>query len=80
MTVGVHGLHLIGHSMGAHITGFVGKILIDPAIPRITGKSTASSGRGTSSIVSTDTWKSERTRAILFYYDFGNRLFGHFSG
>lgn len=66
MTVGVQDLHLVGHSMGAHITGFVGKILIDPMVPRITGKSTATPGRGTSSVVSTGTWKSTRARAILF--------------
>lgn len=36
MTRGVDGLHLIGHSMGAHIVGFTGKILTDQ-IPRITG-------------------------------------------
>lgn len=46
MTVGVHDLHLIGHSMGAHITGFVGKILNDPRVPRITGKSTTIPGKG----------------------------------
>ncbi|XP_022170469.1 pancreatic lipase-related protein 2-like [Myzus persicae] len=36
MTVGVETMHLIGHSMGAHIVGFVGKELPDQ-IPRITG-------------------------------------------
>lgn len=36
MTVGVENLHLIGHSMGAHIVGFTGKILTNQ-IPRITG-------------------------------------------
>lgn len=36
LTIGVETMHLIGHSMGAHIVGFVGKNLVD-RIPRITG-------------------------------------------
>ncbi|VVC41779.1 Triacylglycerol lipase family,Lipase/vitellogenin,Lipase, N-terminal,Alpha/Beta [Cinara cedri] len=36
MTEAVDSIHLIGHSMGAHIVGFVGKILTNQ-IPRITG-------------------------------------------
>lgn len=36
MTEGVEKLHLIGHSMGAHIVGLTGKILTNQ-IPRITG-------------------------------------------
>lgn len=36
LTIGVETMHLIGHSMGAHIVGFVGKNLVDK-IPRITG-------------------------------------------
>ncbi|XP_060837207.1 lipase member H-A-like [Rhopalosiphum padi] len=36
LTEGVENMHLIGHSMGAHIVGFVGKNLVD-TIPRITG-------------------------------------------
>ncbi|CAI6367379.1 unnamed protein product [Macrosiphum euphorbiae] len=36
LTEGVETLHLIGHSMGAHIVGFVGKELTNK-IPRITG-------------------------------------------
>ncbi|XP_015373145.1 PREDICTED: lipase member H-B-like [Diuraphis noxia] len=36
MTEGIDTLHLIGHSMGAHIVGFVGKELTNQ-IPRITG-------------------------------------------
>lgn len=36
MTIGVDNLHLIGHSMGAHIVGFTGKILTNQ-ISRITG-------------------------------------------
>lgn len=36
MTKGADMVHLIGHSMGAHIVGFVGKIMINQ-IPRITG-------------------------------------------
>lgn len=38
MTEGTRDLHLIGHSMGAHIVGFTGKILINQ-VPRITGNS-----------------------------------------
>jgi len=38
MTQGTKNLHLIGHSMGAHIVGFTGKILANQ-IPRITGVS-----------------------------------------
>jgi len=37
LTEGVENIHVIGHSMGAHIAGFVGKNLVDK-IPRITGK------------------------------------------
>lgn len=36
LTKGVERLHLIGHSMGAHIVGFTGKNLTNQ-IPRITG-------------------------------------------
>lgn len=36
MTEGVEYLHLIGHSLGAHIVGIVGNILTNQ-IPRITG-------------------------------------------
>lgn len=36
MTKGVENIHLIGHSMGAHIVGFTGKSLTGQ-IPRITG-------------------------------------------
>lgn len=36
MTQGVENIHLIGHSMGAHIVGFTGKNLTNQ-IPRITG-------------------------------------------
>ncbi|XP_026810205.1 inactive pancreatic lipase-related protein 1-like [Rhopalosiphum maidis] len=35
MTIAYDKVHVIGHSMGAHIAGFVGKNL--PALPRITG-------------------------------------------
>lgn len=40
MTEGIEDMHLIGHSMGAHIVGFVGKRLTN-LIPRITGDSNA---------------------------------------
>lgn len=36
MTVGVEGIHLVGHGLGAHIVGFTGKKLFGK-IPRITG-------------------------------------------
>jgi hypothetical protein len=38
MTEGTADMHLIGHSLGAHIVGFTGKILTN-LVPRITGNS-----------------------------------------
>lgn len=55
MTRGTENLHLVGHSMGAHIVGFAGKILRN-RIFRITGMCCAS-----------DTADSSITHRIRFH-------------